>query len=107
MVWTESPLVPPQEIRIVDIRFGFQPNTFFDQELMERDYEFRADDQQNRLSSTTVIPVAIACSAVSKVWRNFISAYSTVPEALVNVLKPPIHKRNTWWQRHENVLNAP
>jgi len=36
MVRLESPFVSPQKIRIVDILLGFQPNTFFDQELMRR-----------------------------------------------------------------------
>jgi hypothetical protein len=42
MMRLESPLVSPQEIGIVDILFGFQPNTFFDQVLMGRNREFSA-----------------------------------------------------------------
>jgi len=36
MMWLKSPLVSPQEIRIVDILFGFKPDAFPDQKLIEK-----------------------------------------------------------------------
>lgn len=41
----ESPLVPPQEIGIVDILSSFQPNTLFYQKLMGRNRESSAQDR--------------------------------------------------------------
>ena len=97
MVWLESPFVSPQEIRIVDIIFGFQPNAFFDQELMGRNHKFSAQDRRNGPLSTAVIPAANACNAVRKVWRNLSSRCSIVSKVLVSVLKLPIHEWVTLW----------
>jgi hypothetical protein len=96
MMWLKSPLVSPQEIGIFDILLGFQPNAFFYQDLVGRNSESNERDQPNRSSPTSVIPVANACSAVSRVWRNSISRYSIVSKALISTSKPSIHKWNTW-----------
>ena len=44
MMWLESPLVSPQEIRIFDVFLGFQPNTFFCQDLVGRNCESNERD---------------------------------------------------------------
>jgi len=67
MMGLESPLVSPQKIGIANILSSFQPNALFYQELMGRNCESGAHDQQNGPLPTAVIPVANACNAVSKV----------------------------------------
>ena len=66
MMRLESPFISSQEIWVVDILFSSQPDAFFYKDLMGETVS-TAYAINRTGGSTTVIPVANACNAVSMV----------------------------------------